>query len=185
MVTRPSPSPPAFLSVSPTMMILDFSAFPCSSRVSLCQSVTRQSKVLPISPRLPGKDFLPIVRSPLTPFLREWTKTRPSTPSAKRTPRGRSTATMYSLSRIGPAGPPGSAPCAAAAAATLKPFLLIIIIPRRPVPGEEQKKVRDGARGLGARGSAFDAAPPRRPGAAAPVMARAGGVSRWGAMGGA
>jgi hypothetical protein len=29
MVTRPSPSAPAFLSVSPTMMILDFSAFPC------------------------------------------------------------------------------------------------------------------------------------------------------------
>lgn len=29
MVTKPLPSPPAFLSVSPTMMILDFSAFPC------------------------------------------------------------------------------------------------------------------------------------------------------------
>jgi hypothetical protein len=44
--------------------------------------------------------------------------------------------------------------------------------------------VGHGARGLGVRGSA-DPALPRRPGAAAPVTVRAGGVSRWGAMGGA
>ena len=115
----------------------------------------------------------------LTPFLSEWTKTRPLTPSAKRTPRGRSTATKYSLSRIFPAGPPtpGSAPSAAAATLSL--------LHLRPLLQETEEEC---ARALGgARGSAHPA-PPRRPRAAAvAVMVRAGGVRRcrWGAMGAA
>jgi hypothetical protein len=102
----------------------------------------------------------------LTPFLSEWTKTRPSTPSAKRTPRGWSTVTMYSLSRICP--PPGcccfcSPPPAAAITAT---------------PGRRRSlsEDHDTARGPGDA----DLARPPVPGTAAvAVMARAGERKRW------
>ena len=153
-------------------MILDFSAFPCatcSSRRSVGQVRHSHAEAKALSPPA------------LTPFLSEWTKTRPSTPSAKRTPRGRSTATKYSLSRIAPAGPlaPGSAP-SAAAAATLS------LLHLRPLMQETEVELCARALG-GARGPAHPA-PPRRPRAAAvAVMVRAGGVRRcrWGAMGAA
>lgn len=88
-----------------------------------------------------------------TPLLRECTKTRPSTASAKRRPSGRSTATMYSLRFILPAAAVGPSSSSSSwppseAATTASPLLL----PPLRLLEEEAARTLDAGGGGGAAG---------------------------------